>query len=361
MKTLLQSLPFITFLMFFFAACEKDSDNENLVPDEPQDTIVWEPVNQINPEVITNLFVDGGELKVLTKNFYYQLNLNDFSAESHYVGNFSESWATVLNDELFVKIESSWIFVFNANNPEKYTGIDLHDHLDDFGKFFFPSAWLGNVIAINENNVFLTVYRPLLDGVFAAEPRLLLFSAELDAEGNVSVENIISSSIDEGYVFGDLSGVYTCGEDFIISLNPYTYKVTSQGEWTRVFDGRIFNFIPWDGKLLGFGDDDLLISDDGGESWEPLSYNLPPGYRPWQHKGFVHDNQLLIWDTYTISLLDLSGSEGHLKTFCNEGLEPGPGKYIHRIVLTEEYAFVGTGQGLYYKPLEDFLESKIDN
>ncbi len=352
-------VPFIAFLFLLLSACEKDSDYDPEPPDEQEEAVLWEPVNGMHSIGVHNLYVTENVLSALAQNFLFKVELEDMSSDSYYLGNFSESWATEINADFFVKIESSWIFVFNSENPDQYAGFDIKQYFPDFGRFYFPPAWLGDVIVSNDQNVFMTVYRPKIDGVYAAEPRLLLFRVEKDSSGEVSVHDVLESSIEEGYVFGDLTGVYSCGESFLISLNPYTYKVAPDGSWKLVFEGRIFDFIRHGDMLLGFGDDDLLVSYDDGSSWEVMTSNFPAGFKPWHQKGFSLDDRLLVWDTYNITQIKLTESGLDFVPFCTEGLDPGPGKAIHRLVFSEKHVFAGTQQGLYYKPLDVFWESSL--
>ncbi len=123
------------------------------------------------------------------------------------------------------------------------------------------------------------------------------------------------------------------------------------------FEGRIFDFIRHEDILLGFGDDELIVSYDEGSSWEILTSGFPLELRPWQQKGFSLNDRLLIWDTYDITQIKFTDVGLDVISFCTEGLDPGPGRYIHRLIMTAEYMFVGTQNGLYYKPLDDFWES----
>jgi len=354
-----KNISMIAVLFLLLSACDKDSENDNLTPDEPEYPVLWEAVADMHTIGVQNLYVKENELLALTQNFLFQVDLEDMTSENYFLGNYSESWATEIDADFFVKIESSWIYVFNSENPDQFAGFDIQQYLPDFGKFYFPPAWLGDVIVSNDQHVFLTVYRPQIDGVYAAEPRLLFFRVEKDSAGEVSVHDVFESSIDEGYVFGDLTGIYACGDDFLISLNPYTYKVTSDGSWELVFEGRIFDFISHGDMLLGFGDDDLLVSYDDGSSWEVMMSSFPAGFSPWHQKGYSLDDRLLVWDTNNITQIQITESGLDFVSFCIEDLDPGPGKAIHRLALSEKHVFVATQQGLYYKPLDDFWESSL--
>lgn len=356
-----KSVLLFAFTFLLLSACEKDSDYNPEPPHEEEEVVLWEPVKDMNSISVLNLYKTEDELFALSRGFFHRLELQEMSSDSNYLGNFSESWATEINDLFFVKIESSMIFIYNTDNPDQYTSFDIKEYHPDFGKFYFPPAWLGDAIVSNSQNVFMTVYRPRIDGVFAAEPRLLLFRAEKDASGEVSVHDVIESAIDTDYVFGELTGIYSCGENFLVSLNPFTYKVTPDGSWELVFEGRIFDFIRHGDMLIGFGDDDLLVSYDDGSSWDILTSNLPLGLRPWQQKGFSLNESLLVWDAYHITQIKISDTGLDCVSFCTEGLDPAPGKYIHRMVIGEEYVFAGTQQGLFYKPLNGFWESALEN
>ncbi len=344
---------------FLFSACEKDSDYDPEPPDELEEAVLWEPVAGMHSVGVLNLHVAEDALLALTQNHLFTVDVEEMTSDEYFLGVFSEARGTEINDQFFVKIESPRIFVYNTDNPDQYASFDIKDHFPEFGKFLFPPAWLGDVIVSNNQNVFLTAYRPIVDGIPIAEPRLLLFRAEKDASGEVSVHDFIESAIDADYAYSDLTGIYSCGENFLISLHPYTYKVVPDGSWDLVYEGRIFDFIRHGDKLLGFGDDDLLVSYDDGSSWEVLTSGFPLGLRPWQQKGFCLNDRLLVWDAYYITQIKLTDEGLDLVSFCTEGLDPGPGKNIHRLVMSEEYVFVGTQQGLYYKPLDDFWASDL--
>ena len=353
-------LLFATFF-FLFSACEKDTDYEPEPPDELEEAVLWEPVAGMHSVGVLNLHAAEDALMALTQNHLFTVDMEEMTSEEYFLGIFSEARGTEINDQFFVKIESPRIFVYNMENPDQYASFDIKDHFPDFGKFFFPPAWLGDVIVSNHQNVFLTVYRPEVDGITIAEPRLLLFRAEKDASGDISIHDILESAIDTDYVFGDLTGIYSCGENFLISLHPFTYKVKPDGSWELVYEGRIFDFISHDDKLLGFGDEDLLVSYDDGTTWEILTSGFPSGLRPWQQKGFSLNDRLLIWDAYDIRQIKFTDEGLDFVSFCTEGLDPGPGKYIHRLIMSEKFMFVGTQNGLYYKPLDDFWGSTPEN
>ncbi len=351
----------LLFAMSFFllSACEKDSDYGPEPPVEEEEAVLWEPVDGMHSVGVLNLHLAKDALMALTQNHLFTVDVEEKTSDEYFLGIFSEASGTEINDQFFVKIESPRIFVYNTENPDQYASFDIKDHFPDFGKFFFPPAWLGDVIVSNNQNVFLTVYRPKVDGITIAEPRLLLFRAEKDASGEVSVSNFIESAIDTDYVFGDLTGIYSCGENFLISLNPFTYKVTSNGDWELVHEDRIFEFIAHGDKLIGFRDNDLTVSYDEGSSWEILTSGFPPGLIPWHQKGFSLNDRLLIWDTYNITQIKFTDEGLDFVSFCTEGLDPGLGRSIHRIIMSAEYIFVGTQNGLYYKPLDDFWESAL--
>ncbi|MDR4988885.1 MAG: hypothetical protein RG741_08630 [Bacteroidales bacterium] len=346
--------------LFLLSACEKDTEYEPEIPEE--EPVNWEPVNNMQNIGVLNLHMDEDRLFALGQDFLFTVELDDpeeMEPDDYFLGVFSESRATEINDRFFVKIEASMIFVFNTDNPDQYAGFDIREYYPDFGSFFFPPAWMGDVIVSNDQNIFLTVYRPKVDGVVIAEPRLLLFRAEKDAAGKVSIHDIMESAIDTDYVFGNLTGIYSCGENFLISLNPYTYKVSPDGSWELVFDDRIFDFIKHGEKLLGFGDQDVFVSYDEGSSWEVFVSGFPGGLLAWQQKGLSLNNRLLVWDAYRITQIEITDAGLHCAAFCTEGLDPGPGRYIHRLIVGEEYVFAGTQQGLYYKPVDDFWASTL--
>ncbi len=353
----------LLFAMSFLllSACEKDSDYDPDPPVEEEEAVLWEPVNGMHSVGVLNLHMTENELMALTSNHFFTIDPEEMTSEEYFLGVFSEAQATEINDQFFVKIESSMIFVYNTKNPDQYASFDISEIFPDFGKFFFPPAWLGDVIVSNNQNVFLTVYRPKIDGIYMPEPRLLLFRAEKNTAGEVSLDDFIESAIDTDYIFGDLTGIYSCGENFLISLNPYTYKVKPDGSWELVFEGQIFDFIEHDDMLIGFSDDDLLVSHDDGSNWDILTSSFPLGLRPWQQKGFSLNDRLLVWDTYEIRQIKFTDTGLDFVSFCTEGLDPGPGRNIHRLIMSAEYMFVGTQQGLYYKPLDDFWGSTPEN
>jgi hypothetical protein len=352
MKTL---TPLLTLLVLFTLACDKDNGPEP-VTEPPVDTVVWQAVPNLENFNVLNLKMIDNELIVISDRYLSRINEQTLSTENHYIGNFLESNMGAINDRFFTRVEKSWIFVFNTDDPEKMYGFDVKDHFPDFGKFFFPPTWMTNVMAVNNQDVFLTVFRPERDGITIAEPQLLLFRAEKDEQGNVSVHNLVRTSIDEGYVFGDLIGIHALQNDFIISLNPLTFKVTPDGNWTEVFEGRIFNFIEMEDKLLGFGDDDLLVSYDLGNSWQVLTSSMG-GLSPWQLKGFRFEDGMVIWDTYRLAMLQIDDEGLQINSFCLNNIETGPGRLIQRMAIGQKNAYLGTKRGLYYKPLEDFWES----
>ncbi len=347
----------MSFLLF--SACEKDADYDPVAPEEVEEAVLWEPVAGMHSVGVLNLHVAEDALMALTRNHLFAVDVEGMTSEEYFLGIFSEARGTEINDQFFIKIESPGIFVYNTENPDQYASFDINDHFPDFGKFYFPPAWLGDVIVSNHQNVFLTVYRPEIDGIPLAEPRLLLFRAEKDASGEISIHDVLESAIDTDYVFGDLTGIYSCGENFLISLNPFTYKVTPDGGWELVYEDRIFEFIAHGDKLIGFCDDDLIVSYDEGSSWEILTSGFPPGLRPWQQKGFSLNDRLLIWDAYDITQIKFTDEGLDVISFCTEGLDPGPGRNIHRIIMSEKNIFVGTQQGLYYKALDGFWESAL--
>ena len=348
---------FLLLLPFLWVACDKDND-DNPEPVDPPEAVIWQPVPGMESIGALNLEIIDGDLLAMTKSFLFRVDEQTSAFENYYLGNFTAGYATMINERFLVKMENSWIFVFNTQNPDELFGFDIKDHFPDFGDFFFPPAVLGDVIVSNDEDVFLTVYRRKEDGITIAEPQLLLFRAELDAQGKVSVHDIMVSSIDEGYIFGDLIGIHSTGQDFIISLIGGTFKVDPQGNWYQVSENRMYNFIEYGDKLLSFVNDDLFVSYDNGDTWESIS-TLPYGLLAWQQKGFVWEDEILIWDAYRITRMRISNDALHLQSYCTEGLDPAPGRYLTRMAAGSENMYVATQKGLFYKPLQDFRESQI--
>lgn len=368
MKTKFQLVAIALCSIAFFTACQKEMTGPdaaimeaeiNAVSDQGKTASLWTRIESVPSEPILNLAFENGQILATGKNHRYYISPGSFSAKSDFFGVFNEDYSTCLNQEFFTKISGSRIFVYNTRNPLSFAMLDLAKLDPGFGGFSFLPGYLSKSIAMNQNNYFLTVYNSDNSGLKTSNqgPQMVIFRAVTTKSGEVELSDVRLVPVKPGESRPDLLNVFATGERFLVSMGSKTYVVCQQGQYEEVFAEEIYEVIPYNDVLLGFGQDQLLYSKDQGLSWLCIMRKGPAAFSFWMQKGFqVGDCLITSSPTELFKIeLDLQNSMVNIQPLPASELELDKENLIYQKIRAGNYMVVATSTGLYYRSIAEFL------
>ncbi|MBW3127698.1 hypothetical protein [Hymenobacter profundi] len=178
------------------------------------------------------------------------------------------------------------------------------------------------------------------------------YAPRLLSARRITLPNI--SSIRSTYIF---DAIVSIDDYFLVAFEGKLFKIQQDGTVRPVLSMFAYNssvsaLYKWNGRLYCISDRNTFMSDDEGETWRtfaPLPLDLQ-GHRPYP----VGDSLIC---TIGNNLLSWHWREGNtsLRVLNNEGLDRS---LINGIQVLRDTVYVGTTNGLFFRPLNKFFESK---
>ncbi len=366
MKTINYLKAFVISTIVVFSACQKDAvepgaeakESKAALSSEIERTASgWKKMEGLPEAPVFNLSFENGEILGLGNNYRFKINPSTLKANAESFGSFSEDYSTTLTQRFFTKISKTSIFVFNTQNPQNFVTLDLLRLDPGFDRFISLPGCYSKAIASTKENVFVTAYaRKNTINRFANDAvSLVVFSTSVSKSGNVVINQAKTISIPDLPAGARLLTVFAWEEKFIVSFDSKTIVVGQDGIYYEVSDQSLFEIIPFQGLLLGFGEDQILLSKDGGITWTPHIRNKPSEFRYWEQKGFEFGNGLITSSPTGIYQIELKADSPvfYIKQIpCSElGLDKE--HIIYDMVNVDQVLFIATTKGIFYKPIKD--------
>lgn len=353
------------------SACQKEYVSPELaetksgfLPDmeKGRRTPTWKRIEGIPEGPIYNLAYENGEILAVGNSFHYRINPSNSRVKSEYFGAFSKDFTTSLNPEFFTKISGSIIYVFSTQNPQSFAKVDMKMIDPLFEGFSFMESCFSKSIAMNQNNVFLTVYNRINETGTAVQqdPLIILFRAIVNKSGQVEISNVKTVPIKDEKINAKLLTVFPMGEKFLLSVDSKTYVVCQQGQYSEVLNDGIYEIIPFNDMLVAFGDDQLIYSKDQGLSWHTLTRKGPASFTYWMQKGFQLDRYLITSSPTEIYRIELKVEDSmlNIQVVSTEELKLDKEHFIYDKIKTDKYVVIATSRGLFYRTIESFLDGE---
>jgi hypothetical protein len=353
------------------SACQKEyvlpelaEPKSGIQPDmeKGRNITTWRRIESLPEGPIYNLAYENGEILAIGNSFRYRINPSNSRIKSEYFGAFSEDFSTSLNQEFFTKVSGSTIYVFSTQNPQSSAKVDIKMIDPFFEGFSFMEGCFSKSIAVNQNNVFLTVYNRFNETGTAVQkdPYIILFRAVINKSGQVVISNIITVPIKDSKTSAKLLTVFPMGEKFLLSVDSKTYVVCQQGQYSEVLNDGIYEVIPFNDMLVAFGNDQLIYSKDQGLSWHTLTRKGPASFTYWMQKGFQLDRYLITSSPDEIYRIELKVADSmlNIQTVSTEGLNLDKEHVIYDKIKADKYVVIATSRGLFYRTIESFLDGE---
>lgn len=147
--------------------------------------------------------------------------------------------------------------------------------------------------------------------------------------------------------------IESVGEYFFITTQSKVFRVDSKGNIVTVSDTPLLRIIESSGKLYGVGNKSVFISSDKGLTWKEI-YNVQQEFS-WISLSKVEDK--IVGYRYS-QLWEITFNENDLivRELDNYGID---GVSITSLSVFDNNVYLSTMSGVFYKPVDDFFESKI--
>jgi|GEM_PF-6578521 len=314
----------------------------------------WKKMEGLPEAPVLNLSYENGEILALGNNYRFKINPSTLKTNAESFGSFSEDYSTTLNQRFFTKISKTSIFVFSTQNPTNSAILDLQKFDPEFDRFISLPGCYSKAIASTEANVFLTAYtRKSTNDRSANGPvSLVVFSTSVSKSGNVVISKVETISVPDLPAGTRLLTVFAWEEKFIVSFDSKTMVVGQDGIYYEVSDQSIFEVIPFQGLLLGFGENQILLSKDAGITWAPYIRNKPGQFNYWEQKGFQFGNGLITSSPTEIFQIDLRVDNPvfYIKQIPSSELGLDKEHIIYDMINVNQTLFVATSRGIFMKP-----------
>lgn len=348
-----------------FSSCQKETMNPEMAvataaavqeDEKGKPAGSWKKVEGLPEGPVFNLSYENGELLALGNSARFQINPSSMYARGESFGAFSGDYSTTLNQDFFTKVSRSSIFVFSTSNPGVFSSLDMERVDPQFGQFMAMEGCYGKALANNENHTYLTAYSRKGSGALTSASRvfLLLFRTSLSKSGEVVISDVLTIPVDGLSEADRLLTVFAMDERFIVSFDSKTLVVCQNGMSHEVSDESIFEIIPFNDLLLGFGTDQMLFSRDLGLTWNTYSRKAPAHFQYWMQKGFQYQNSLITSSPTAIFRVELKLEDFMFlvqKIPTNE-LQLDKEHVIYDMIRTERNLVVATSKGIFFRPLE---------
>lgn len=365
MKTITYLKALAISAIVVLSACQKDPVEPGFeVTDKSAPSIEagrtasgWKKMEGLPEAPIFNLSYQNGEILALGSDYRLKINPSTLKSTAESFGSFSENYSTTLNQMFFTKISKASIFVFNTQKPQNLASLDLLKLDPEFDRFISLPGFYSNAIASTKDNVLLTAYaRKSTNERSSKGPvSLVLFRASISKSGNVFISEVKTIPLPELPASARLLTVFAWEEKFIVSFDSKTIVVGQDGFYNEVSDQSIFEIIPFQGLLLGFGQDQILLSRDGGITWAPHIRNKPAQFNYWEQKGFQFGKGLITSSPTEIFQIDLMPDNPvfYIKQIpCSElGLDKE--HIIYDMISVKQMLFIATSKGVFMKQMTD--------
>ena len=227
--------------------------------------------------------------------------------------------------------------------------VELKDYLKDFNSLpksnFFDTR---KTMVINSRNQLLL---PFKDGAY--RDKLVLF----DLDYSMPVQIIKFKLIDLPFSISD-RGIYfvdSIGEDFIVSSSSSTYKIKSDGTYSKIYNQPTFQLFTYKNKIycVGFYKS-MIVSSDGGLTWSEFK-GVP---LEWRSGIMMEMGDSLVFNSrsrfFTVRIKETG--DFSLRELKNDGIEL---EQVTTITEFNDSIYATTYSGVYYKSKKDFFTSQI--
>jgi hypothetical protein len=365
MKTITKLKILAISTMVVFSACQKEQVSPEISTFESLSTINsekgriangWKKIEGLPQGTIFNLSYENGELLALGNSERFQINPSTLKVKAENFGSFSEDYSTTINQGFFTKMRKSSIFVFNTENPQNFATLDLNKLDPQFNKFISLPGYYSKAIASSKNNVFLTAYvrNSSIERANETSVLLVVFSTSISKSGNVVISDVKTIPVKGISTGARLLTVFAWEEKFIVSFDSLSMVVCHDGFYNVVSDQSIFEVVPFNGVLVGFGNDQMLVSRDGGITWNTLLRNKPGNFNYWMQKGIQFGNEIITSSPTAIYQIDLKieNSEFYVSQIATDELGLNKEHLIYDLARVNNMLYVATSRGIYYRPIE---------
>jgi hypothetical protein len=251
---------------------------------------------------------------------------------------------------------------FSTKTRNRSAKVDMKMIDPLFEGFSFMENCFSKSIAMNQNNVFLTVYNRINETgtVVQQDPLIILFRAVVNKSGQVVISNVKTVPIKDGKISAKLLTVFPMGEKFLLSVDSKTFVVCQQGQYSEVLNDGIYEIIPFNDMLVAFGDDQLIYSKDQGLSWHTLTRKGPASFTYWMQKGFQLDRYLITSSPTEIYRMELKVEDSmlNIQPVSTKELKLDKEHFIYDKIKTDKYVVIATSRGLFYRTIESFFDSE---
>lgn len=365
MKTITKLKMLAISAMVVFSACQKETvfpevetkESISLMSlEKGRNSDGWKKIEGLPQGTVFNLTYENGEILALGNNSRFQINPTTQKVQAEKFGSFSEDYSTTINRSFFTKMSKSSIFVFNTENPRQFAKLDLNKLDPEFNTFISLPGSISNAIACSKNNVFVTAYsrNSHIGRAGEAPVMLVVFSTSVSKSGNVVISEVKTIPVKGISSGARLLTVFAWEEKFIVSFDSLTLVVCQDGFFNVVSDQSIFEVVPFNGVLVGFGLDQMLVSRDEGASWNTLIRNKPANFNYWMQKGIPFGNQIISSSPNAIYQIDLKveSSELYISSIATEELGLDKEHLIYDMTRVNNMLYVATSRGIYFKSIE---------
>jgi hypothetical protein len=136
------------------------------------------------------------------------------------------------------------------------------------------------------------------------------------------------------------------GGRFFVSSVIATWEIEPSGGTRQLLDHGVYGIIEHDDRLFACSWNGLLMSSDEGATWDTLPYDGAKG------QFFVVDGHLCL--LRASSILQVNADTGSTTPLAVDGL-PFDGHSWGAAIRFGENVYLATHQGLFYRPVRDFL------
>jgi hypothetical protein len=223
-----------------------------------------------------------------------------------------------------------------------------------FHNFYY--APLVNSMIINENNQLLIPYSTYKNSSTQIKFELIDVRTNYN-NGYFAVDTIKTKIIEIPDIHqNSINAIESIGNSFIVTMHTKVYRIDSTGNIVEVLENQnISKIIRTGGKLYGFIQNKVFISQDDGLSWnEAFTFqNIQSNFHYLNYAKV--DEKVIGYRDDRLWEINISDTELSAKELDNDGLD---GKTITSVSQFDGKVYFTTLSGLYYKALDGFFKHK---
>ncbi|UOR04090.1 hypothetical protein MUN82_14190 [Hymenobacter aerilatus] len=218
-------------------------------------------------------------------------------------------------------------------------------------------------VVINRNNYVLLHYSTTNAPAFRTTSASFILAAvdpdtpEGYAPRLLSARRITLPNVSSGHSTYIFDAIVSINDYFLVAFEGKLFKIQQDGTVRSVLsmfanNSSVSALYKWKGRLYCISDRNTFMSDDEGETWRTFA-PVPQDLQ--RHRPYPIGDSLICTIGNNLISWHWREANASLRVLNNEGLDRS---LINGIQVLRDTVYVGTTNGLFFRPLNKFFESK---